>query len=216
MPARLAALCSLLLVLLSAVKAAEATTIAVVPGGGGFQNHFYNVNVTIGWVFTLTSSVTVAELGYFDAGNDGLFDSHAVGIWTNGGTLQVSARPMQQLTGETIRVRPGSITAYTFDADSFRIAITASELTADKVALHVVFQTRGGGPGLASVFDVVTGAGFSAPTAALRDASGAFLKDKQGQLLFFEVSTTVRPNGQQLPNQRFQPTPLGGIVKRRG
>jgi hypothetical protein len=84
------------------------------------------------------------------------------------------------------------MTAFTFDADSFRLAITASDLTGGKVALHVVFETRGGGPVRASVFDVVTGEGFSAPTAALRDASGAFLKDRQGQPLFFEVSTSRR------------------------
>src|SRR5215204_5751917 len=69
------------------------------------------------------------------------------------------ARPMQQLSTETIRVRPGSMTAFRFDADSFRLAITASELTAGKIALHVVFETRGDEPVRASVFDVVTGAG---------------------------------------------------------
>jgi hypothetical protein len=71
--------------------ASQANTIAVIPGGGGFENHAYNGNVTLGWQFTLSSTVTVTDLGYFDAGNDGLFDSHSVGIFNSIGVLLVSA-----------------------------------------------------------------------------------------------------------------------------
>ena len=86
--------CRLILTLsvaLMLVGALWADTIAVIPGVGGFQSHQYNGNVTFGWQFTLSSTVTVTGLGYFDAGNDGLFDSHPVGIFDGNGVLLVSA-----------------------------------------------------------------------------------------------------------------------------
>ena len=40
---------------------------------------------TFGWSFTLTSSVLVTNLGYFDFTADGLDDAHPVAIWSSAG-----------------------------------------------------------------------------------------------------------------------------------
>jgi hypothetical protein len=77
-------------VLTSSVCRADA--IAIVPGTGGTENNAWNNNATIGYDFTLTTSVTVTELGFFDAFQaSGPANPHPVGIWTSGGTLLASA-----------------------------------------------------------------------------------------------------------------------------
>jgi hypothetical protein len=38
-----------------------------------------------GWSFELSSPVQVDALGFFDKGNDGLFEEHEVGIWDSTG-----------------------------------------------------------------------------------------------------------------------------------
>jgi len=48
-------------------------------------------NLTLGYSFTLSSAVTVTNLGFFDFGNDGLNASHAVTIWTSAGTQLAQA-----------------------------------------------------------------------------------------------------------------------------
>jgi hypothetical protein len=69
-----------------------ASTIAVTPGAGGSENDLYNGNTTLGWLFTLSSPVTVTALGYYDAnGSAGLADSYPVGIFNSTGALLVSA-----------------------------------------------------------------------------------------------------------------------------
>jgi hypothetical protein len=78
-------------VFVSLASVCPATTIAVTPGPGGSQNSAWNGNVTIGWQFTLTSPVTVTDLGFFDADDDGLSDPHEVGIWDSLETLLGSA-----------------------------------------------------------------------------------------------------------------------------
>lgn len=51
-----------------------------------------NQNFTIGWQFTVTSPVTVTELGYYDPAADGeLTSNHEVGIFGSDGSLLLSA-----------------------------------------------------------------------------------------------------------------------------
>jgi Domain of unknown function (DUF4082)/PEP-CTERM motif len=52
-------------------------------GGTGFTS-------TRGFVFDITSSVTVTGLSVFDADADGLVESHDVGLWDSSGTLLAS------------------------------------------------------------------------------------------------------------------------------
>ena len=47
---------------------------------------------TFGWRFSVGDTpIAVTHLGYFDAGLDGLNDSHQVGIWDSAGTLMTQA-----------------------------------------------------------------------------------------------------------------------------
>ena len=45
---------------------------------------------TFGWSFTTNSDINVVDLGVFDDSQNGLTDSHQVGIWDSSGTLLVS------------------------------------------------------------------------------------------------------------------------------
>ena len=48
-------------------------------------------SVTVGWEFVPQTDIWVAELGFFDLGQDGLNTSHEVGIWDESEQLLVSA-----------------------------------------------------------------------------------------------------------------------------
>jgi hypothetical protein len=68
----------------------NADVPAVIPGTGGSENDAWNGDATIGWQFTLATSVTVTELGFLTS-TGSLHDSHPVGIWNSSGTLLGSA-----------------------------------------------------------------------------------------------------------------------------
>lgn len=77
----------LLLLLIAVAATGYGGAIAVTPGSLGSQNSQWNGDATIGWQFSVTAPISVTELGFFDAGGDGLADSHPVGIWNSSGTL---------------------------------------------------------------------------------------------------------------------------------
>jgi PEP-CTERM motif len=45
----------------------------------------FTFSATVGWEFTLSDYIRVTSLGVFDSSQDGLVDSHDVGIWSSGG-----------------------------------------------------------------------------------------------------------------------------------
>lgn len=47
----------------------------------------YPAGMTVGWEFTLDEPKLIMDLGVFDEGQDGLNETHAVGIWNAAGTL---------------------------------------------------------------------------------------------------------------------------------
>lgn len=49
-----------------------------------------NSTESAGWEFTVTSSISVVDLGLYDGQEGGLVISHQVGIWNSSGTLLVS------------------------------------------------------------------------------------------------------------------------------
>jgi len=49
-----------------------------------------NPPFTLGWTFTTNSALVVDELGLFDDSQDGLAESHDLGLWDEGGTLLTS------------------------------------------------------------------------------------------------------------------------------
>jgi hypothetical protein len=69
--------------------AAQASTIAA-----NFDNttglNLGNPAFTLGWSFTPTVDITVTDLGLFDSGQDGLVESHQVGLWNSSQTLLAS------------------------------------------------------------------------------------------------------------------------------
>lgn len=46
---------------------------------------------TLGWQFTVNAPIRIDGLGVFDAGQNGLVDSHEVGLWNSAGQLLTSA-----------------------------------------------------------------------------------------------------------------------------
>ena len=82
--------------------------------------------LSLGWVFTTNSAVTVDALGYYDYQGDGFITPHTVGIFDSGGTLLISASlsagTSDPLTGS---FRYVSISPYTLTAgQTFVIAGT--------------------------------------------------------------------------------------------
>jgi hypothetical protein len=75
---------------LAAAAPAFADSLALDFTGGTYPTGIRLLDSTVGWTFTVNSSVTVAALGVFDFGSDGLALSHQVGIWDSTGTLLVS------------------------------------------------------------------------------------------------------------------------------
>jgi len=49
-----------------------------------------NPAFTLGWSFTVVDTINLVGLGVFDDSQDGLADSHEVGLWDSGGNLLVS------------------------------------------------------------------------------------------------------------------------------
>lgn len=78
---------------------ALALALMVMPGAAQAQlgvdftsaTGFTNNAWSLGWSFTVNNPFTVTALGFYDDGQDGLGESHDVGLWTSGGTLLASA-----------------------------------------------------------------------------------------------------------------------------
>lgn len=91
--------CLALFTALWATHAVSAGLVAVslTPIGSSFT---LAATGTVGWSFTANADVTVTDLGYFDHLDNGLAESHTVGLWTSGGTLLGSAivNPASPLT----------------------------------------------------------------------------------------------------------------------
>lgn len=49
-----------------------------------------NPPFTLGWEFTLSTSIQINDLAFYDDGQNGLADSHSMGIWDSNGNLLVS------------------------------------------------------------------------------------------------------------------------------
>lgn len=78
---------------------AQAALLLDFTGGGA---NTFGGAATVGWEFTLNSSMLVDGLGFWDNGSDGLVNSHDVGIWN-------TSNPTLLLTSTT--VTNGSSTA---------------------------------------------------------------------------------------------------------
>jgi hypothetical protein len=70
-----------------ATGSAAASTIALQWSGSGSVG---GSEQTRGWAFSTDRAINIAALGWFDYEDNGLVDSHEVGIWDASGNLQLS------------------------------------------------------------------------------------------------------------------------------
>ncbi|MEJ2494713.1 MAG: FlgD immunoglobulin-like domain containing protein [Ignavibacteriaceae bacterium] len=102
-------------------------------------NIFSNEGNNVGWSFTVGAvNITVESLGLYDSGDDGLSESHQVGIWTSSGTL-LSSTTIPVGTGATLSsgYRYSSITPIVLSAgQTYVIGALYSAGSGDKIILN--------------------------------------------------------------------------------
>jgi len=76
------------LLLAGGLSAANAGPAATMDDTAGLA--LGNPPFTLGWQFSTSTALKVTALGLFDSGQDGLTESHQVGIWDNLGNLLAS------------------------------------------------------------------------------------------------------------------------------
>ncbi len=123
-----------------------------------------NPPFTLGWEFTVTSSIQVNGLAIYDQDENGLVDSYQVGIWNSSGTLLVSGTVASGTTDPLI--------------DQFReVGVTATVLAPGDYFIGAVFTT-GDDPVVFpgnSLTDFASGAGVTYDGATF--ANGSTLAD---------------------------------------
>jgi PEP-CTERM motif len=140
------------------VAQAHAAPIGAVSFTGGTSPGDPDADgVTDGWQFSITTFLTITDLGFYDVGGDGFAESHPVGIWTDGGTLlaSVTVTPADALEADLFRyasVAPILLSPGTYRVGGFRTIAdgsitsatgfaTASEIT----FLDAAFEIPSGG-----------------------------------------------------------------------
>lgn len=83
-------LATLALLGLAAVSPVKAQTPGYTITNTTSPNTLGNPPLTLGFQFTANQGLTVTALGLFDSGQDGLVDSHPIGIFNSSGTLLTS------------------------------------------------------------------------------------------------------------------------------
>ena len=96
--------------------------------------------VTDGWRFSLSSAITVTDLGYYDYNGDGLAQSHDVGIFTDAGVLLFSDTVMTTDALDVDSFRYTAITPVVLSAGTYRIGGFRSNVT-DKPVVSVTGLT---------------------------------------------------------------------------
>ena len=110
--------------------ASSALLLAAGPAGAGPAFTIDNTTgptlgnppFTLGWQFTTSQAIEVTDLGMFDDSQDGLVDSHQVGIWDSGGAL-VASGTVSRGTAEPLvnQFRYASIGAVTLGIATYQI-----------------------------------------------------------------------------------------------
>jgi hypothetical protein len=147
------------------------------------------LTATRGWEFTVSQAIDVVSLGLYDAGGDGLVNSHQIGLWSSSSTL---------LASTTI----ASGTSATLGFDSFRYVTLANSLRLDPGTFRIgAFYVDGDGDQIAQnaapvgaagfvtfVDSRLSGPSFGDPTTPSAVVGGAF-----GPNFQFRAATTVVP-----------------------
>ena len=130
---------------------------------------------TYGWRFAVGDTpLAVTHLGYFDAGLDGLTDSHMVGIWDSAGTLMTQATVPSGTEGTLISAYRFTLAApATLQANTTYFIGGLSPTTSDAIiafeapqtyASEITYQT--------ATYSQVTG--FASPDTAFSGSHGVF------------------------------------------
>jgi hypothetical protein len=70
---------------------AEAVPVPAISIDNVIGRMLGNPPFTLGWTFTVNDDIVVTQLGLFDSRQNGLEESHDIGIWDDSGTLVASA-----------------------------------------------------------------------------------------------------------------------------
>jgi hypothetical protein len=174
--------------------AASGAPIVALDFTGG-SAEFSGANWTVGWQFTTTNKLTVAALGFFDMGGDGLAHDHSVGLWTESGALLTQATV--SIGGPSVSSEGGAgrwvfteITPLTLPSGTYVVGAFYEVLDADRLMLHTAIPSTI--PGL--TFDTTRSGGF-------------------GSLSFPEGAVGSSDNpGYFGPNLAIRPVPEAGSV----
>ena len=111
-----------LFIVATVLAVAGSASAASVPALQSFTGGFGMAipDQTFGWRFTLSSSLTVTDLGFYDEGVSGVAEPHAVGIYSDAGALVTS---VTVLTSDPLEAgfRYRSITPTVLAAGTYRI-----------------------------------------------------------------------------------------------
>ena len=178
------ALLGVLAALTIGVSSAQAATIAL-----NFDNTtgqtLANPPFTLGWSFVVNDDIVVTDLGFFDDSQNGLAESHEIGLWDSSQNLLVST------------TLPGG-TAATLD-DKFRFTSVGSTLllTGQTYFIGAVFESGN---------DPVIFPGFSVNRVTAPEITYAQSQFQFGGSLAFPPFTGG-PDGYFGPNFRFNAVP---------
>lgn len=118
---------------------AQSQVLDFATGSGGTSTG----NNSFGWQFTLSTTVTVTDLGFFDNGNNGLVNSHQVGLWNSAGSLLASTTLASGLSGTSVVASASGLGAYRYNGVSPVVltpgtySVGASYITGDSDAVII-------------------------------------------------------------------------------
>lgn len=156
---------------LFACTVAFGGSLALVPTGGTVASD--GRSFMLGWQFSVSTPITIDGLSYFDAGNDGLTDSHRVGIFDNGTSALLVSATIPSGTGATL-VGGFRTVAVSFTLNPGTYVIGGQSLTASDGFLFTV-PTVTTAPGVTYLAERELGtASFVMPTAGPFSEKGIF------------------------------------------
>ena len=123
-----------------------------------------------GYSFTVTGTKTVAALGFWDEGGDGLANSHGVGLWTDAGSLLTSVN-VTNTSGTIYGSADGNwrtelITPLVLKAGVYRLGTFYNGNDADAIRYHL-FPTESEGVTVNDCYQIYPVSGLTFPNSLL-------------------------------------------------